>query len=119
MKFVRKNPNIKLWQAGLLQAAGIVLYIMLISFTMTWVSQHFRGGPATEFANGVVFLTIFCTSAFICGFITMAYPAYLALNNKVGDAIRTLAWMGLFLVLTVLIIGTTFVLSTPIRYIGL
>lgn len=82
-----KNSNLTV---GLVQAAGVAAYVLLIAFTISNLEHIESDSP--QVLAAAVFLTTFVISALVCGSLIMAYPATLALKGKVKDALEIIAW---------------------------
>ncbi|MBI2848512.1 MAG: hypothetical protein HYX88_00050 [Chloroflexi bacterium] len=88
---------------GLLQAIGLTLYCWGVA---TVLLNAGRWIPRPEPMLAIFFfLVFFVISAVISASIVLGYPAYLALNQRLGQGIKvltaTVAWLVLFLVIAV------------------
>ncbi|MBU0646576.1 hypothetical protein KJ611_03875 [Patescibacteria group bacterium] len=88
---MKKTP----WKIGLLQAAGVVFYIMLIVGLLTSMN-HFVSVP-NEFLAGTIMLSLLVFSAAATGSMVFGYPAFLAANQKVKEAFSVFAYTLVFL----------------------
>jgi hypothetical protein len=90
------NPII----AGLLQAAGILLYIFVFACTAA-MGQHVANFPLVF---SIIFpLLIFSFSVLLCSAITLAYPVSLYLSTKKWkDSFLVILWMILWMALFVI-----------------
>ena len=85
---------------ALLQAVGLISYIALVAFVMQNAESFLDG--TSEFLRAILFLTLFSTSALICGSITLGYPGYVLWKTKdAGRAMEIVAYTALFLVIFV------------------
>ncbi len=89
---------------GFMQAFGLVSYCGAVAFFMNNVSKWFDDIP--EYFAAILMLTLFSTSALICGIITLYYPFKLFLEKKqLNQAFAVIVQMAVWLVLFVLIIA--------------
>jgi hypothetical protein len=82
-----------------LQAAGLMLYIILVGTIVLHGDQWF--GKMANLFGPILFLTLFSTSALICGLITFSYPFLLFWEHKEPrEALRlifyTTLWLAVF-----------------------
>ena len=92
---------------GLLQAIGVTIYCALIGgffFLMEKVAI------TPGFFGIFLMLTLFVFSAAVTGLIVFGYPAYLALNRKIKEAISVLAYTLLYALVAILLIGLVIVI---------
>jgi|SRR3989344_3790077 len=80
MEIVKKLEKLPLRTVALCQALGLVGYIFGVG-TIIWRGEAWFG-KAPVFLGPILFLTLFVTSAMICGFLALAYPGYLWLEKK-------------------------------------
>lgn len=85
--------------AGTLQAAGIVLYILLL--TSFVFNDRFE--PSTPLQP----LLLFCFSVLYCAVVTCGYPLFLLLHRKIKDAFVTI--ISMLVTLGVLLVAFLFV----------
>lgn len=86
---------------GFLQAAGVVIYCELIACGL-WCGNKFLptlSGPL----GSILILVLLVFSAAVTGSIVFGYAAYLALNNKIKNALHLLFYT-LFYCLTLIVI---------------
>ena len=96
---------------GLLQAAGLTLYVSLFAMAarefQQWVAaQAVKPEPILGI---ILFLLAFIISAIICSAIIFAYPLFLFFGNKKDDAVKIILWSVCGLILffvSFLIIGS-------------
>jgi len=86
---------------GLLQAAGVTAYCALIG-GFFWLMDKISLNPG--FVGIFLMLTLFVFSAVVCGLIVFGYPAYLALNKKIKEALSVLTYTLAYSLLIILII---------------
>lgn len=93
---------------GFAPALGIVGYIALFTTFITYANK-FMPGPDPVWAP-LVFLTIFCFSAMVCGLIVFYKPYMLFIDKKQKEAgllvLSTAKWLGIFLLLIVISVIT-------------
>jgi hypothetical protein len=91
--------------AGFLQAVGVVAYCAVVA-TIIYLVGRIAFGPSV-FAI-TAFLLLFVLSAAITGSLVFGYAAYLAINQKIKEALMDLAyvllWSKLFILLTILVV---------------
>ena len=79
---------------GLLQAAGLVLYVCFFAFmvlTFDSVAANFQIEPS-PILGITLFLLSFIISAVICGSLFLAYPVILFFRNEKNIAYRIIIW---------------------------
>ncbi len=113
MKTIRLSPPL----AGLVQAAGLVLYVLLFSWFSTVVGPRVLApfmGP--QLLGMALFLLAFCTSALICSTLVFGYPLMLVLHKQWKTGLQVFLWtvgwvvlLGLLLVLLTI----TMLIGTP------
>ncbi|OGY22992.1 MAG: hypothetical protein A2172_03605 [Candidatus Woykebacteria bacterium RBG_13_40_15] len=87
--------------AGFLQALGVIAYCALIALVFTILDKFQVGGPGVILFT--FFLLLFVFSAAITGFLVFGYAAYLALNQKVKEALMDLAYTLLWTIFLILV----------------
>lgn len=86
---------------GLVQAFGVAVYSGLVAGFFSLAEKIFyRPG----FLGIALMLVIFVFSAAITGSLVFGYPALLALNKKVKEAIYVLAYTFLYFVIIILLV---------------
>lgn len=75
----------KLSSIGLLQALGVTAYCFLVGLFIWNANNFFADRPG--FMNIVFVLVLLVVSAGITGSIVFGYPAYLALKQKIKEAL--------------------------------
>ena len=89
---------------GLLQAAGLVIYVSLFAITIQQIQGWFmvreiEPGPVLGI---ILFLLTFIISAIICASMALAYPAFLFFGHRQAAAVKiilwTLTWLIIFFV---------------------
>jgi hypothetical protein len=87
---------------GLLQALGVAVYCPLIGGFISVADKIF---PKPGFFGIFLMLILLVFSAAITGSLVFGYPAYLALNKKVKEALYVLAYtLGYSLAIILIII---------------
>ena len=82
---------------GFLQAAGLACYVSLFALIVEWARvQDMHPEPPLGI---ILFLLAFVISASVCASLMFAYPASLFFANKRGEALRTIFWSLVWLVL--------------------
>lgn len=98
-------------KVGLLQAAGLAIYIALVG-TFMFNANHWFGNIG-NFLGPITVLTLFSVSVLICGFIALGYPIKLFWIKKQPQvAIKIVAYTTGFLFIF-LILLFTFLLTKP------
>ncbi len=90
---------------ALLQAAGVSLYIGLVSWLMFSISQWL---PREDtFLTPVTFLLLFVLSAAVVGSLVLGLPILLYLDNQKKEALKllgaTLLWLFIIFVILILV----------------
>lgn len=87
MKLFNKNPLDKIrekyWLIGLLQALGVILYILIFIMLSANGPFMFVNVSPNPLMMGMIVLMSLSFSALICGTLALGYPLYLALQKKV------------------------------------
>ncbi len=94
--------NTKTIKCALLNAVGVVVYVMLVGWVMTNMERI--AGPMEEFWGPVAFLLLFVLSAAIVGALVLGKPALLYLDGEKKEALRTFFYTLGFLLLAVVIV---------------
>ena len=100
-----KSPDPSL--VGLSQAIGVTLYSALIGGFFYFMEQV-SAGPG--FLGIVLMLLLLVFSAAVTGSMVFGYPAYLALNKKIKEALKVLSYtllysLGIILIITIAVIA--------------
>lgn len=92
----------KQFKIGLLQAVGVTFYISLVSIVMNNAEKIF--GKMNNVIGPVTFLTMFATSALVCGLLVFKKPYELFFDGKKKEAISVVVYtaVSLFVILLVL-----------------
>ncbi|MDC0449009.1 hypothetical protein OAL67_00145 [bacterium] len=98
MKTPKLRKHIEAWKIGLLQAAGIAIYILAISSFMSLMSKMFVRRTPQPIVMGVIMLLIFSISALVCGLIVFTHPVKLAVKKQLRESIVVVIWTSVFLV---------------------
>jgi hypothetical protein len=89
--------NKKLISIGLLQAAGVAVYILAIAFFFSNAEKIFAGVKEPNILIPLGMLLLFVVSALITSGMVLGKPIYLILNGNKKDAILlvgyTLGWL--------------------------
>lgn len=92
---------------GLLHSIATVVYILVVATIMTNAENLF--GEMAGFIAPVVFLSLFTLSALVVGTLILGKPLILYLDGKKKEGVSLLlasiAWMGLFTVLGLIILA--------------
>lgn len=92
---------------GLLQAAGVVVYILIFVSIVNLLRAVVAIQPP-EFLIAAFVLLTFVFSALICGSLVLGYPVLLAMKGNAKRAVAVVGWTGLafaaILVLALLIV---------------
>lgn len=94
---MKTNPKI----IGFVQAAGVSIYVTLLAVTFQFLQarpfvQNLHLDPPVSI---IIFLLTFIISALICSASVFAYPIYLFSNSRGGEAAKTVAWTGFWLII--------------------
>ncbi len=87
---------------GLVQALGVIVYCALAG-GFFWLAEKVFIVPP-DFLGIVLMLVFLVFSVAVSGAIVFGYPAYLALNNKIKDALSLLIYTLLYTLGFVIII---------------
>jgi hypothetical protein len=87
-----KTKNLS--SVALLQALGVGIYVGLISLLLNYLERTFQ--TASGLLVPTFFLLLLVFSAAVCGSLIFGYPAYLAMNNKIKDALLDLLYTLLY-----------------------
>ncbi len=79
-----------LFLTGFLQALGVIVYCALASGFFWLVERSFVTPPG--FLGIILMLVFLVFSVAVSGTIVFGYPAYLALNNRVKEALSLLIY---------------------------
>jgi len=79
---------------GFLQALGVVVYCALV-VGVFWLAERFFVTPP-DFFGIILMLVLLVFSAAVSGAIVFGYPAYLALNNRIKDALSVFVYTLLY-----------------------
>lgn len=82
--------NLSLPFLGFLQATGLLVYIILISFILINSNKVF--GPVGNFFGPLAFLLLFVVSALISSFLVLARAGYLFWEKKYREAFTLTLW---------------------------
>ncbi len=92
----------KQFKTGLLQAIVITAYISVVSLVMNNAERIF--GKMDDVIGPITFLTMFATSALICGLLVIKKPYELFFDGKKKEAINVVVYTAasLFVILLIL-----------------
>lgn len=94
-------------KTGLIQALGVTTYISIVSIVMNNAEKIF--GKMDNVIGPVTFLTMFATSALICGLLVFKKPYELFSDGKKKEAINVVVYTAVSLfVILVLLFGVMF-----------
>lgn len=92
---------------GLLQAAGVIIYILIFVSIINLLRAAVTIQPP-EFLVAAFVLLTFVFSALVCGSLVLGYPSLLIFKGNVKRAVTIVGWTGLafaaILVLALLIV---------------
>ena len=88
---------------GLLQALGVVIYIVLISTFLHYTNKFFETTP--EIFVMILMLSLLVFSVAVTGSLVFLYPIYLLINKQKKESLIILAYTFLYCLLAILIIG--------------
>lgn len=94
--------NSKLIFIGLIDALGVVVYIILIAVILNNGEKTF--GLMRNYLGPIIFLLLFVISAAITGALTLGRPVLLYLDNKKAEAIKLFFYTISWLILALLIV---------------
>lgn len=81
--------KLKAWLLGFLQAMGVLIYCGLISGLFKLLDYYFKDNPP-QFLIMFFMLILLVISAGVTGALVFGYPAYLALNKRIKEALKIL-----------------------------
>lgn len=95
---------------GLLQALGVLVYTTLVSGFFQLVGKI--SVQPSIFVTSIMMLAFLVFSVAVCGLIVFGYSAYLALNQKIKEALTVLGFtllysLGIIIIIVVLITALT------------
>lgn len=103
MKNCKNNPV----SCSLMQALGVVGYVMLVAIIMYHADRLF--GQMKSFLAPVTFLMLYVVSAAICGWLVFGKPVMLYWDGMKKEALKllfmTIIWMGLFTLIMLLVLS--------------
>ncbi len=89
---------------GLLNAAGVFVYVSLVAWFM-FNGEHLFGGDGKSFLIPVFMLMLFVLSAAITGSLVLGKPILMYLDGQKKEAVKlffiTLGWLSLFMLIVV------------------
>jgi len=92
---------------GFLFAAGVLIYVGLVSMIMN-ATRVFENGSVAPVWAGMLVLLLLCVSAATVGTLIFGRPIYLLIDKRLKDAVTqlllTLGWLAIFLISAFLII---------------
>ena len=89
---------------GLFQALGVVIYSAIVGVLITSLDKI--GAAPPKFLAITSVLSLVVLSVAIVGFLIFGYAAYLALKNKLSDAVYVILYTLLYLLALVMIVIT-------------
>jgi len=90
-------------KVGLLQAVGVYAYVLLVSTVMMNGEKIF--GKAENILAPLMVLTLFVTSALICGLLVFGYAIVnYSKNQKIDIAVKTVLYTGGWMVTGLLLL---------------
>ena len=101
MKYLKKcKPS----SIGLIQAIGVVIYCALIALVLFGLNGFMI--MATPFISGALMLLLLVISAAVTGLLVFGYPAILALDKKINEAIIVVTFTLLYSALIFIVLVT-------------
>jgi hypothetical protein len=111
---MKNSPRI----VGFVQAAGlacyVVLFVTLIQQAQNW--PLFHGFRPTPTISMILFLLAFVISALVCSSLILGYPLWLFSSGKQHEAMKTVLWSLLWLIVIAICIIITTTLVFSIRF---
>ncbi|MFA6039038.1 MAG: hypothetical protein WCV62_06575 [Candidatus Peribacteraceae bacterium] len=107
MKKLRFHPVV----AGILQALGILLYIVLFAFVGVPLIDNVEHTPVMSMMAPVFFLFTFSFSALLCAAITGTFPAVLLFQKRYRDAAIVIISMIIMMALLLALLLTALLMS--------
>lgn len=93
--FKRNKQRFSLGFIAFLQALGLFIYCTAVAILIGNGNKFF--GPVVNPVGPLLFLSLFVTSALICGLIVGAYPFILFWDKKkTGDAVKLVVYTALW-----------------------
>ncbi|MFA5987598.1 MAG: hypothetical protein WC797_03035 [Candidatus Paceibacterota bacterium] len=89
---------------GLLSAAGVFVYVALISLFFSNTKDMFGSVPTPNMLIPMMMLLLFVFSAAVTGLLVFGGPVYLFLDNRKGEAVKLLSSTLFFLLVLVLLV---------------
>lgn len=107
MRNMNKVNNRALRYMGFIQAFSLVFYCGLIALLLNNGNKLF--GRVPGYLGPLLFLTLFATSALVCGLITLYFPFILFYYKKqtleaVNLVFYTARWLVLFVLITIVLL---------------
>lgn len=87
---------------GFLQAFGLIVYCSLIAGLFRFADTFITGAPG--FLITAFMLLLFVFSAAVTGSIVFGYPVYLALNQRITEALSVFAYTLLFCFVIIVVV---------------
>jgi len=100
--------KLKPYTVGLLQSLGAAAYCALIS-GFFWGARNFEA-TKPQFIVSLFMLFLLVFSATVTGSIVFGYPAYLAVNQRIKEALSILAYTLVYSFIIILIIAVIIIL---------
>ncbi len=91
-----------LFLIGFLQSLGVIIYCALVGGFFRLADKFFAAPPG--FLGVVLMLVFLVFSVAVSGAIVFGYPAYLALNNRIKEALLLLVYTLLYILGFVIVI---------------
>lgn len=93
--FIKSLFRKPIWFLGLLQALGVVVYILLFATAAFNIAPNIHAN--TPVIGAAIVLTAFVTSALICGSLILGLPAIMAIKGQIKNAVLLLVWSTIWL----------------------
>jgi len=96
------HMKLKPYLAGLLQSLGVTVYCLLVAVFFRTM-EKLSITPIAPVGTALMLLLLVFSAA-VTGLLVFGYPCYLAINNKIKDALTLLAFTLLYCLLIFVVI---------------
>lgn len=85
---------------GFIQAAGLTLYVIVFALVVSRAQSWFRlqDIQPEPRVSIILFLLAFVISVLVCGSVILGYPTIKFFDGKRAEALKTILWNGIWLV---------------------
>lgn len=87
---------------GLLQALGVTIYCLLMG-TFFWNMDHYSNQPGSVVIIALI-LVLLVFSAALTGLMVFGYPAYLAMQKRIREALQILGYTFLYVLFIIIVV---------------